>query len=92
VTSNDVPTLGQALAKRGRSAGWVRIYSETMSGHRWWRVECRIPHEPNTVARWWKARWDGPRGAVTSALEHLAAHAVRRLPLTPFEEVGANEG
>lgn len=87
-------TVGQALAKRGRPAGWVRIYSEVdvAGNYRWWRVECLIPHEPNTVSRWWMARWDGPRGAVTSALEHLAAHAVKRLPLAPLEEVGTDEG
>jgi len=88
-TVREIPTPHQ---RKRRHAGWIRIHSEFTGGHRWWRVECLIPHEPNTVSRWWKARWDGPRGAVTSALEHLAAHAVRRVPLTPFEEVGAEEG
>lgn len=79
------------IPRKARPIGWVKVYSEVMSGHRWWRVECQIPHEPNTVSRWWKARWGGPRGALTSALEHLAGHAVRRAPMTPFEEVVREE-
>jgi len=77
------------IERKRRHAGWIRIYADNHAGYRWWRVECTIPHEPNTVSRWWKARWDGPRGAITSALEHLDAHAVRKVPLTPFEEVGS---